>query len=447
MARGFRRFFREELLFFVFLLALFLTITALVLVLISGRSRRESLLMEYEAQRIAAALMEASRNESEFDADSLEEQIVGFGIYTSQGAPLQRFGSAPAFLRIPGNTAERAPLQAPIVRFHEERRTLTLIRWIGVFPGMMDMHRRMQRMMRPENPQRPENLQLLFLELDVNDYMSVRRTFKTAGFLAPLLILLVIGFVGYLYHKNILYRKSLASQQQLAQLGEASRTLSHEIKNPLSAIRIQTGILRKTLPEANRKDLRIIEEEVSRLSLLTDRIGDFLRDPVGKPEAIGLDSFIREMILRYDRQITYTYGAESETEIRFDRQRLRSVMENLINNALESQVRLPEAPQVEIVVSTSRHRVEIAVLDRGEGIPADAGDKIFDPFYTNKTSGSGVGLSISKRFVEAVGGSLKIQNRKDGGTRAVVELPLGMSPRTNVPRSNPSPVNPSGSNP
>jgi two-component system sensor histidine kinase HydH len=427
MSREFRRFFKEEFLFFIFLLALFLTITALVLVSISGRSRRESLLLEYQAQRIAAALMEASRDGTELEGESLEERIVGFGIYTSQGTALQRFGSAPAFLRIPGDSPERAPFQAPNLRFDEKRRTLTLIRWIGMVPEMKDMHRRMPHMMRPEN------LQLLFLELDVGDYLSARRTFKTAGFLAPLLILLVIAFIGYLYHKNLLYRRTLASQQQLAQLGEASRTLSHEIKNPLSAIRIQTGILRKTLPEANREDLRIIEEEVSRLSLLTDRIGDFLRDPVGQPETIKLDSFVREMILRYDRRITYTNAGGLEIEIRFDGQRLRSVMENLINNALESQAAFPDPPPVEIVLSTSRSRVEIAVLDRGEGVPVGAGEKIFDPFYTNKISGSGVGLAISKRFVEAAGGALRIQSRKDGGTQAVVALPRG-----NPPQANPS---------
>ena len=436
MARGIRSLFKEELLFYIFLLALFLTITALVLVMISGRSRRESLLQEYEAQRIAAALMEASRDGTQLDDESLEDRIVGFGVYTSRGAAIQRFGSAPPFLQLTGGFRDRDPRHGPILRLNEERRTLTLIRWIGMVPGMMDMHRPMPHMMGPEN------LQLLFLELTVEDYVTARRTFKTAGFLAPLLILLVIAFVGYLYRRNVLYRKTLASQQQLAQLGEASRTLSHEIKNPLSAIRIQTGILRRTLPEANREDLRIIEEEVSRLSLLTDRIGDFLRDPLGQPETIGLDSFVREMILRYDRRISYTDGGGLEVLIRFDRQRLRSVMENLINNALESQAACPDPPPVEIHLAVSRNRAEITVADRGEGVPPGAGDKIFDPFYTNKTSGSGVGLSISKRFVEAAGGTLRIQSRKDGGTRAVVVLP-----RENARRDSPAQVNPTRGNP
>ncbi|MEE9306291.1 MAG: HAMP domain-containing sensor histidine kinase [Spirochaetia bacterium] len=412
MARGFRQFFKEELRFFIFLLALFLTITALVQVLLSGRSRRESLLLEYEAQKIAAALMESTRDGSTLDSDALEERIVGFGIYTSQGFALQRFGSAPTSLHLPGN-------QAQILHFNEERKTLTLVRWIGMFPGMMQMHRRMPRMMRPEN------LQLLFLELFVEGYWSTRRVFKTASVMAPLLILLVLGFIGYLYRKNSLYRKKLASQQQLAQLGEASRTLTHEIKNPLSAIRIRTGILRKTLPETNREDLRIIEEEVSRLSLLTDRIGDFLRDPLGQPEILNLDSFIREMILRYDREITYTNESEADLEIRFDRQRLRSVLGNLLNNALESQDASTEQEPVEILVSALKGKIEIAVLDRGEGISEEKADKIFDPFYTSKINGSGVGLSISKRFVEAAGGRLSVQNRKGGGSEARIVLPRG----------------------
>jgi two-component system sensor histidine kinase HydH len=146
---------------------------------------------------------------------------------------------------------------------------------------------------------------------------------------------------------------------------------------------------------------------------------------------------VREMILRYDLRISYTDEAGPEVLIRFDRQRLRSVMENLINNARESQAACPDPPPVEIHLAAFRNRAEIAVADRGEGVPSGAGDKIFDPFYTNKTTGSGVGLSISKRFVEAAGGTLRIQSRKEGGTRAVVVLPRENLPRGDTPQVKP----------
>ena len=89
------------------------------------------------------------------------------------------------------------------------------------------------------------------------------------------------------------------------------------------------------------------------------------------------------------------------------------------------EILMMEPPPVEILLSASRNRVEVAVLDRGEGVPAGAGDKIFDPFFTVKISGSGVGLYISKHFVEAVGGELKIQDRKDGGSEARIVLLRG----------------------
>jgi two-component system sensor histidine kinase HydH len=447
MARRVSRFLKEDFLFFVFLAALFLSITALVLVLLSGKSRRESLLLEYEAQKIASALIETFRDERSLDLEALEEQVVGFGIYTAGGTAVQRFGSAPASLQVPENLTDRGSFQRAIVSFHRDRKTLTLVRWIGMAPGFMEMHRRAPRMMQPfMERMRTEGLRLLFLELSVEGYWASRRVYRATSILAPLLILVVMVFVGFLYRKNSLYRKKLAAQQQLAHLGEISRTLSHEIKNPLSAIRIQTGILGRTLPERSRGDLKIIEEEVARLSVLTDRIGDFLRDPVGQPELLDLGSFIAEMILRYDRNIAFVDRSGEKLRVRFDRQRLRSVLENLINNALESVEQLRAAgaagreaeeppagaenqktgetapSPVAIVLSAAKNRLEISILDRGEGMPEELLQKIFDPFYTSKTSGSGVGLAIAKRFVEAAGGTLSLRNRKGGGAQATIVL-------------------------
>jgi two-component system sensor histidine kinase HydH len=430
MASGLRRFLKEELLFYVFLLALFLTVTTLVLVVLAGRSRRDSLSLEYDAQRIASALIESLQGDRSVDMEALEQRVVGFGIYTARGTPLRHYGSAPSLLEVPNKLTDRGSLQSAVLRLNESRKTITLVRWIGMFPGMTEMHRRAPRMMQPLiERMNPEGLQLLYLELNVEDYWVGRRFNKTASILSPLLILVVMGFVGYLYRKNSLYRKKLVSQAQLAHLGEISRTLSHEIKNPLSAIRIQTGILAKTLPEQSREDLKIIEEEVSRLSLLTDRIGDFLRDPLGRPELIDLDAFTREIILRFERQIRYVNESEETIKVAFDRQRLRSVLENLINNALESEenrtASAGNTPGVEIEISADKHKVQLVVLDRGEGIPEKMTEKIFDPFYTSKINGSGVGLSICKRFVEAVGGELKLENRKEGGTAARIILNRG----------------------
>jgi two-component system sensor histidine kinase HydH len=231
--------------------------------------------------------------------------------------------------------------------------------------------------------------------------------------------------IGFLYWRNAAYRKKLSAQQQLVRLGQVSRTLSHEIRNPLSAIRIQTGILKKTLPESGGEELKVIDEEVQRLALLTERVGDFLRDPLGSPEKIELAGFIRELTRRCERPIAFASQAQAGVRARVDPQRFRSVLENLIRNAIESmegrETRRSPAP-VEIFLAARKGRVEISVLDRGRGIPPELRDRIFDPFTTGKVRGSGIGLSICRRFVEAAGGRISLSDRPGGGTEARIEL-------------------------
>jgi len=412
---------REGLLFYLFLLVFFLGMGALSLFLLSGERKRGELLAEYEAEKLASALMETLREDPELGLEQLRGRVLGFGVYTASGHSLQRFGSAPQRLQEP-----QAPPDRPFVRF--DRDSLVLVRRIGVPPGMMGgprgaphgwqpgqgMGRGMQRMMAPFG----DAPSTVFLELSAGHYWARRRVFRLAQALVPLALVAIGALVAALYRRNSEYRRRLAEQGELARLGEVSRTLSHEIKNPLSAIRIQTSLLKKTLPEDRHGDLRIIEEEIQRLALLTDRVGDFLRDPRGDPQGLDLDLFLRELALRYDRRVRYTFQAAEPVRVRVDPQRLRSVLENLINNALESG-----DGEVEVSCGAQRNRAEVAVLDRGAGIPPEVRAKVFDPFFTSKTKGSGIGLAIARRFVEAAGGEIELEDRTGGGTAARVLLP------------------------
>ena len=417
---------RDGLLFYTFLLVLFLSLGALSLFLLSGERKRGELLAEYEAEKLASALMESLRENRELDLSPLRGQVLGFGVYSGTGEPLQRFGTAPQALE-----DSSAPTDRPLVRL--ERGSLVLVRRLGMPSGMMGwghgrpsrspgqgeppvfgMGRGMPRAMAPL----ADAPHALFLELPAGRFLARRRGFRLAQAAVPLALAGIGALVAALYRRNAQYRRRLAEQAELARLGEASRTLSHEIKNPLSAIRLQTGLLKKTLPEERRGDLRIIEEEIQRLALLTDRVGDFLRDPCGEPQDLDLDAFLRELALRYDARLRYVPEAAGAVRARVDPQRLRSVMENLINNALESG-----EGEVELRCSAQRNRAEASVLDRGVGIPPEIRAKVFDPFFTSKTKGSGIGLAIARRFVEAAGGQLELADRPGGGTIARVLLP------------------------
>lgn len=204
-----------------------------------------------------------------------DRNILGIGIYQSSGTAINRTGSAPEQL-------SSAVLPSSFI-IDEEAKTLRIIRPIGSldFPAAQGY---------------------IFLELDIREPLIKFRSFQL---ISIIVFVVFLSLFIILYKKNIDYRKKMASQEQLARLGETARTLSHEVKNPLSAIRIQTGYLKRILPKEHCDELKIIEEEVQRLALLTNRIGDFIRDPGGSPEVIELTLFLNDMIKRFDWEISF----------------------------------------------------------------------------------------------------------------------------------------------
>jgi len=236
--------------------------------------------------------------------------------------------------------------------------------------------------------------------------------------------LLALHLLVYnIYRSNRKYRQTLAKQENLVNLGEAARTLAHEIKNPLSAITLQMALLKKTLPESSRDDLMVVDQEVRRLTQLTNKVSDFLRNPIGNPERIDVALLIDSLRHTFFDSVRIVPHSLHPAYISFDPERARSVFENLIKNALESCQ--DHDPEVEVEITKDRRRMcHIYIRDRGEGIAEENMEKIFDPFFTTKIHGSGIGLSICRQFVKARGGNLKLYAREGGGTVAEVILPL-----------------------
>ncbi len=327
------------------------------------------------------------------DNDDNKAIILGIGIYQSSGTPIIRVGSAPQYVYSTEVSSE------PIV--DDKDKSLKLIRDIGYLDNL------------PGGGH-------IYIEFDIREMLT---RFRSLQLIAFFIFIIISTLFIVLYRKNLAYRKKIKSQEQLAQLGEIARTLSHEIKNPLGAIRMQTGYLRRLLhKDDNSKSkverLSIIEEEVQRLALLTNRIGDFLRDPVGTPVKIELCSFMKDMIKRFDWHIHFNEQTESRVHVLADVDRLRSVVENLLRNAIESMDDYLEKSPVEVALSSDGKKVTLSILDRGSGVSAEQKKRIFDPFFTSKTKGSGIGLFVSRRFIEATGGSLSLHSRKGDGTEA-----------------------------
>jgi two-component system sensor histidine kinase HydH len=256
------------------------------------------------------------------------------------------------------------------------------------------------------------------------------RTLALTAILGPafvLAILVLAFFVRRLFMRNREYRAKIEDQKNLVVLGTAAATLAHEIKNPLLSIRLQTGILEKLYAGKGDEELAFINEEVDRLSALSCRVGDYLREGRGKPEQINIRGLIYETARRLcGREIIFK--GEENNFVFADPERLRSVFENVVRNALEAGSP-PESLEAEITKTPygagakTAGAISVIIRDRGLGIAESDIDRVFDPFFTSKSTGTGIGLSVSKRFAEAAGGSISIKNREGGGAEVEITLP------------------------
>jgi len=415
-------------------LALFVGLGILSVFLFTGESNRAQILVEYEAERIASTLADSFRAEGSLDQGRIDPRIRGFGLYAPGGNPVVRFGDAPETLDV---QRERGGF-----RYDPHRGLLTLQRIFGpggLGPGMMGAGpgRGFPMMGRGLPGGAPFGgprgmfhgpAGALFLTVDISSYYRLQFLYGTAAVVSPIAVAGLAALFLSLLSSNMRHRRRAQEQETLARLGESARTLAHEIRNPLSAIRIQTGLLRKRLAANATADaapqLDAIDEEVERLSLLSRRVADFLRNPRGEPRRIIIDEFLGDLAGKMPTPVSYSAAAAARgTAVSFDGDLLRSVVENLVRNANESYPEGDGRRDVQLALLKEKGAIIIAVRDRGRGIPPELMEKVFDPFFTDKVHGSGVGLSLSRRFIEAAGGTLSLVARGGGGTEARITLP------------------------
>jgi two-component system sensor histidine kinase HydH len=241
---------------------------------------------------------------------------------------------------------------------------------------------------------------------------------------AEIILLLLVFAVRRLYLRNREYRGRIEAQKNLVVLGTAAGTLAHEIKNPLLSIRLQTGILEKSLEGRGKEEIALINQEVERLSSLIYRVNDYLREEKGNPVPLNVYDLLAETSRRLCGRCIISGDSARDILVMADGDRFRSVFENLIRNALESG-----GDEKETGASISRNRngvrrsgVLIRVYDRGRGIAPQNLPRVFDPFFTSKSTGTGIGLSVGRRFVEAAGGTITLENREGGGAEALISI-------------------------
>jgi len=224
----------------------------------------------------------------------------------------------------------------------------------------------------------------------------------------------------------------LIKAQQLAAWNEAARRIAHEIKNPLTPIRLSAErILQKyrrddpDLGEALEAGIEILLREVEAMQAMVDEFSRYARMPRPQPQKVDLAGLIRETLRLYRGlkpgvQVESDIG-EGTDELMADPEQLKRALINLLDNAIEAT----EAPgEVRVVVETRDGHVELHVSDTGEGIPAEAKDKLFLPYFSTKGRGTGLGLAIVHRIVSDHRGRIRVEDNRPRGTVFTVELPM-----------------------
>ncbi len=234
-----------------------------------------------------------------------------------------------------------------------------------------------------------------------------------------------------LEHFNKLLRENqnyLIQTERLADIGKLATTVAHEFKTPLVIIggyarrMIRTGESGKY----DKKDLEIIASEVSRLEEITSQLLEYSRKSHLDKKPHCVNSLVRESLGFMEGQIKsdnikLTTNFDLNNPLAdLDERRIRQVIFNIVGNALDAML-----PGGKLVISTKTENgsVILDVEDNGKGIPDEEKKRLFTPFFTTKSRGSGLGLPISKKIVEDHGGHIEFESQILAGTKFSVFFP------------------------
>ncbi|MDH7605209.1 MAG: ATP-binding protein [Melioribacter sp.] len=240
---------------------------------------------------------------------------------------------------------------------------------------------------------------------------------------------------GYLFVEiDITDKKKLEAEmlrsEKLAALGKMSAILAHEIKTPLTSIKMNVDILSQTLSlnDDDKECLEIIKKETNRLTQLVKEVLQFSKTSELNLSKVNLKLFSEEIFQltkaqNLHKQITFINETD-DVEIFVDSDKFKQVLLNLVQNSIDAIV---NEGIIHLSSQVNEDEILIYVKDNGNGI--EETDKIFDPFFTTKPSGTGLGLSLSQKIIEQHGGTLRLISSKAGETIFEIKLPFRNGPK------------------
>ena len=237
---------------------------------------------------------------------------------------------------------------------------------------------------------------------------------------------------------------ALLQAQRDAAWGEVARRLAHEIKNPLTPIQLSAERLRrKYLDEMSEEDGQVLDrathtivQQVEAMKEMVNAFSEYARAPDVEIGPFDMDKLVREVVELYRAQesgINIVLTSDpTMPRVEADIGRLRQILHNLIRNSVEALEGVDNG-RIDVHVSGAEidgvELVQIRVEDNGPGFKAGSVSQVFDPYVTTKPKGTGLGLAIVKKLVEEHNGTIRADNRREGGATISIRLPLNEAAR------------------
>lgn len=245
-------------------------------------------------------------------------------------------------------------------------------------------------------------------------------------FLTASLWLVTVG-VLFLLRRDTLRSQEMLRHEELARLGEMGAVMAHEIRNPLAGIKGFAQLVESAtnLQEAHRCAEKIITQSLRMEGLVNDLLS-LTRQDQGERELVDCTLLVQECVslIRMEadpERINITVTADEQIQIMALPDRLRQLLFNLLKNGLQA---MPDGGLLSVRLASAGQRATLSVSDSGIGIPPDHLPHIFEPFWTSKPKGTGLGLALCRKIAAEHGGRLTVASKPGVGTTFTLILPL-----------------------
>lgn len=221
----------------------------------------------------------------------------------------------------------------------------------------------------------------------------------------------------------------LAKNERETAWREMAKQVAHEIKNPLTPMRLSIQTFERGFSKGEKFTKKRIKEfsdsliqQIDTMSSIASAFSDFAEMPEPKKEKLNVVEVVEMAIDIFDRDVIKFKFSSKKINANFDRTQLIRIITNLLKNAFQA---IPENrnPEIEVNISENNHEVKISISDNGYGISKSDMKRIFEPNFTTKSSGMGLGLSMIKNIINAYSGSISFNTKSNVGTTFNITFP------------------------